>query len=197
MVAFQSDADLLAKGVPGTHVYLLDRDQAAPNPDAPTDPTQTVGLVQITDVPGASTKPSLGRGSWYLIFVSDADVLRNGSSGQHVFLYDVRSEMKFQLTDKIVGSTDNPRATGDTIFFFDSSEDLMHTGITGRQVYALNVFGALPSASPRRDHVQVAARWDSWGGSAAPRWRRATPSIPRFLGNGQHVPALRGAPHRR
>ena len=42
------------------------------------------------------------------------------------------------------GSGGNPIATADTIFFFDSDEDPTKTGITGRQVYALNVFLQVP-----------------------------------------------------
>ena len=154
-----------------------------------------MGLVQITDVPGVSTKPSLGRGSWYLIFISNADVMRNGSSGQHAFLYDVRSEMKFQLTDKIVGSTDNPRATGNTIFFFDSSEDLMHTGITGRQVYGLNVFGALPSQALGAATFKLLPG-GFWGGSRA-ELKTRNASYTDFPRQRQHVHALRDPLDRR
>src|SRR5207249_595950 len=72
--------------------------------------------------------------------------LLNGSTGQHLFLYDPRSTYSYQLTDRLHGTSAHGRTNGNTIFSFDSDEDLTQTGIQGRQVYLMNVFGSIPTA---------------------------------------------------
>ena len=86
--------------------------------------------------------PSIGGGGRFIIFLSTGD-FGSGGGGPHIFLYDLIDDALYQVTSG-AGSGGNPIATADTIFFFDSDEDPTKTGITGRQVYALNVFLQVP-----------------------------------------------------
>jgi hypothetical protein len=128
LVVFQSTADLLGTGSTGSQIFLLDRDTGI--------------LRQLTAAAGDSTLPSIGGGGRFIIFLSTGD-FGSGSGGPHVFLYDLIDDVLYQVTNG-AGSSGNPIATADTIFFFDSDEDPTKTGITGRQIYALNVFLQVP-----------------------------------------------------
>lgn len=128
LVVFQSTADLLATGSTGSELFLLDR--------------QTGVLRQLTDGDGDSTLPSMGGGGRYIIFLSTGAVAGGGIGTAQVYLYDLIDEALYQVTN--AGSGGNPIATSDTIFFFDSDGDPLGIGLTGRHVYALNVFQQLP-----------------------------------------------------
>jgi hypothetical protein len=127
-VVFQSTADLLGTGSTGSQIFLLDR--------------QTAILQQLTQAAGDSTLPSISGNGRYIIFLSTGD-FGFGGGGPHVMLYDLTLHVLYQVTSG-PGSAGNPIATADTIFFFDSDEDPTKTGITGRQIYALNVFLQVP-----------------------------------------------------
>jgi hypothetical protein len=129
LVVWQSTADLLGTGSTGSQIFLLDR--------------QTGILRQLTQAAGASTLPSIGGGGRFIIFLSTGDLGFGSDGNAHVFLYDLIDDTLYQVTTG-PGSAGNPIATADTIFFFDSDEDPTRTGITGRQVYALNVFLQVP-----------------------------------------------------
>ena len=123
MVAYETGGD----------IYLLDRE---------------TGLTRQVTTGGGSYKPWLGSNAQFLIFVSTADLLGTGTPpGQHLFVYDPRSALTFQVTKAATGSSDNPVATGNTIFFFDSDEDPMKNGAVGRHTYALNIFNKVPPAA--------------------------------------------------
>jgi hypothetical protein len=128
LVVFQSAADLLGNGSTGSELFLLDR--------------QTGVLRQLTDGDGESTLPSMGGGGRYIIFLSTGAVAGGGIGAAQVYLYDLIDEQLYQVTNG--GSAGNPIATSDTIFFFDSDGDPLGLGLTGRHVYALNVFRQLP-----------------------------------------------------
>jgi Tol biopolymer transport system component len=103
---------------------------------------------QLTNTTGDSFNASLGGGGRYITFISTGDVKGTGSTGQHLFLYDLLYDEVYQVTKGATGYSDNPISTANTIFFFDSSEDPMKLGLTGQHVYALNVFETLPGRSP-------------------------------------------------
>ena len=127
-VVFQSTADLLGTGSTGSQIFLLDR---------------TTGILQqLTQAAGDSTLPSISGNGRYIIFLSTGD-FGFGGGGPHVLLFDQTLSVLYQVTSG-PGSAGNPIATADTIFFFDSDEDPTKTGITGRQIYALNVFLQVP-----------------------------------------------------
>ena len=128
LVVWQSTADLLGTGSTGSQIFLLDRDTGI--------------LRQLTQAGGDSTLPSIGGGGRFIIFVSTGD-FGSGGGGPHLMLYDLIDDVLYQVTNG-PGSAGNPIATADTIFFFDSDEDPTRTGITGRQIYALNVFLQVP-----------------------------------------------------
>src|SRR5262245_34132413 len=128
LVVFQSTADLLGTGSTGSELFLLDRDTGI--------------LRQITDGDGDSTQPSMGGGGRYIIFLSTGAFAGGGLGAPQVMLYDLIDEALYQVTNS--GSAGNPIATADTIFFFDSDGDPLGLGLTGRHVYALNVFRQLP-----------------------------------------------------
>ena len=128
-VAFQSQADLLGNGSTGWQIYLLDRQRSV--------------WRQVTQGAGDSMLPSLGNASQSLSFVSTADILGTGASGQHLFFYDPRTLRMFQVT-KVPGTTsDHPFSAGNFVLF-DTDEDIMNTGMTGRQVYSLDTYGRIP-----------------------------------------------------
>src|SRR5262249_32729477 len=104
---------------------------------------QTGILRQLTNSAGDSTLPSIGGGGRFIIFLSTGDFGFGSDGNAHVFLYDLIDDALYQVTNG-PGSAGNPIATADTIFFFDSDEDPTRTGITGRQIYALNVFLQVP-----------------------------------------------------
>src|SRR5690606_25403740 len=57
-------------------------------------------------------------------------------------------EQILQVTRGATGNSANPNSSADTIFFFDSTENPMfQDGMTGRQVYALNVMDAVTPRS--------------------------------------------------
>jgi Tol biopolymer transport system component len=134
-VLFQSTADIMNNGSTGSEIFLLDR--------------QLGKFQQLTNAAfGDSINPSLGGNSRYAAFVSTSDLLGTGAPvSQHLFLYDLLYGQLYQVT-KGPGVSDNPVATADNIFFYDSTEDPMGMGIPGRFVYALNVFERLPNRSP-------------------------------------------------
>jgi hypothetical protein len=155
LVVFQSTADLLGTGSTGSQIFLLDR--------------QTGILRQLTQAAGDSTLPSIGGGGRFIIFLSTGD-FGFGSGGPHVLLHDLVDDVLYQVTSG-AGSGGNPIATADTIFFFDSDEDPTRTGITGRQVYALNVFLQVPQRAlgPATFQLQpghVDSHGDASGGSS-------------------------------
>jgi hypothetical protein len=128
-VVFQSTADLLATGSTGSQIFLLDR---------------TTGiLTQLTQAAGDSTLPSISGNGRYIVFLSLGDFGFGVGGGPHLLLFDQTLNVLYQVTSG-PGSAGNPIATADTIFFFDSDEDPTKTGITGRQIYALNVFLQVP-----------------------------------------------------
>ena len=130
-VVFQSQADLLGTGSTGWEIFLLDR--------------QTGVLRQLTNGTGDSTDPSMGGGGRFVLFLSTSDFSGSGvAGGPHLFIYDLIEEALYQATRPGPGTSGPPIATADTIFFFDSDEDPLGSGITGRQIYALNVFQQVP-----------------------------------------------------
>src|SRR5262249_15544541 len=78
----------------------------------------------------------------YIMFLSTGALAGGGVGAPQVMLYDLIDEALYQVTNS--GSAGNPIATRDTIFFFDSDGDPLGLGLTGRHVYALNVFTQLP-----------------------------------------------------
>lgn len=133
LVVFQSKANLAGTANNGSwQIFLLDRD--------------TGQFRQLTNGAGDSTDASMGGGGRFITFVSTADLLQTGvgTGGPHLFLYDLIQDTLYQVTNSATGSSGHPVSTADTIFFFDSSEDPMHQGFLGRQVYALNVFQQVP-----------------------------------------------------
>ena len=130
-VVFQSQADLLGTGSTGWEIFLLDR--------------QTGVLRQLTNGTGDSTDPSMGGGGRFVLFLSTSDFSGSGvAGGPHLFIYDLIEDALYQATRPGPGTSGPPIATADTIFFFDSDEDPLGSGITGRQIYALNVFQQVP-----------------------------------------------------
>src|SRR5262249_39632005 len=129
LAVFQSTADLLGTGSTGSQIFLLDRDTGI--------------LTQLTNAAGDSTLPSIGGGGRFIVFLSMGD-FGAGGGGPHLFLYDLIDNGALYQVTSGAGSAGNPIATADTIFFFDSDEDPTRTWITGRQIYALNVFLQLP-----------------------------------------------------
>ncbi len=151
-VVFQSQADLLGTGSTGWEIFLLDR--------------QTGVLRQLTNGTGDSTDASMGGGGRFVLFLSTSDFSGSGiAGGPHLFIYDLIEDALYQATRPGPGTSGPPIATADTIFFFDSDEDPLGSGITGRQIYALNVFQQVPpraigageDESPAGD-----ARWPGW-----------------------------------
>jgi Tol biopolymer transport system component len=165
LVAFQSQADLLNNGSTGWQIFLLD--------------VTTGSLRQITQsFLGDSTAPSMGRLQQFVTFTSTADLLSTGAVGQHVFLYDLRSDLMFQVTKDPGTISQDPMVGGGNFIIFDTNEDLMNTGITGRQVYAVDTWRRTPRNIPvvqfgerdmtflpgRGSALQVTARdWTSAG----------------------------------
>ncbi len=151
LVAFQSQADLLGNGSTGWEIFLLDR--------------QTGRLRQLTNGPWDSTDPSLGSAGRYLVYVSSTD-----GSGPHLFLYDLLNDVVYQVTRDGPGSAGHPIATANTIFFFDSDENPLEIpGLSGRMIYALNVFRQLPPRSLRAVKARLLPGTRSGGGGSSVR----------------------------
>jgi len=133
-VVFQSRADLAGTGKgPNWDIFILDRELGQ--------------FRQLTSSSGDSFDPSLGAGGRFISFVSTGE-LGTGPAGQHLYLYDLLDEAILQVTRGATGSSAHPNSSADTIFFFDSDENPMfEDGMTGRQVYALNIFKAVPTRS--------------------------------------------------
>jgi Tol biopolymer transport system component len=106
LVVFQSHARCAAaattcgqlQGAAGANweLFLLDR--------------ETGTFRQLTNTGGDSFNASLGGGGRYIPFISTGDVKGTGSTGQHMFLYDLLYDEVYQVT-KGAGSSDNPVAT--------------------------------------------------------------------------------------
>lgn len=133
-VVFQSRADLAGTGKgPNWDIFILDRDLGK--------------FRQLTSSGGDSFDPALGSGGRFISFVSTGD-LGSGPAGQHLYLYDLLNDEILQVTRGATGSSAHPISTADTLFFFDSDENpLFEDGMTGRQVYALNIFQAVGTRS--------------------------------------------------
>ena len=105
-----------------------------------------------------ASSPSLAGNARYAAFVSTSDLLGTGAPvSQHLFIYDLLYDSLYQVTHG-PGVSDNPVATADNIFFYDSTEDPMGMGIPGRFVYALNVFERLPNPLARQPGLRSPAR---------------------------------------
>lgn len=133
-IAFQSRADLLNSGSTGSQVFLLDRERAE--------------LRQITSsTQGESFSPSIGGGAQTLSFLSTADLMGTGATGQHLFFFFPYLDRMIQVTSTAGSVTNNPVTTGNAFTFFDTDEDIMNRGITGRQIYSLNVYQRVPTTT--------------------------------------------------
>jgi hypothetical protein len=170
LVLFQSQADLLNNGSSGWELFLLDR--------------QTGILRQLTNSPtGDSFNSSLGGGDRFVIFVSTSDLKSTGSTGQHLFLYDLIYEQLYQVTKSPTGDSDHPVATANTIFFFDSTEDPMNLGLVGRFTYGLNVFGLVPLLGTGPGTFKLQPGQGSVGSNVRITTRDAVTTVP--IGSGQ------------
>jgi len=128
-VAFESEGDLLGLGPGGRQIYVYDLERGV--------------LKQVSRGPGEAFAPSFGT-SVGISFIGNGDLLGVGMGvGDHLFFFEPRVNQLFQVTRDPGTTSANAVARGNFIVF-DSDEDIMRTGMTGRQVYSFNSEGRIP-----------------------------------------------------
>lgn len=145
VVVFQSAADLMNNGSVGRQVFMLERNTATD-----TLPWTTPGhLRQLTNsTVGENFHPSIERYDRFVSWLSTADLLGTGATGQQIFVFHTATALTFQVTSKPGGFSDNNNTVGNFILL-DTDEDLMKNGATGRQVYTVDLWRKEPHPKPR------------------------------------------------
>jgi len=131
-IAFQSEADLLGDGASGWEIYLYDRRQATTE--------------RLTNTPvGDATQPTMNSRERTVGYIAPSPA---GWPGPHLFVRDLRDTEAFQVTIGTTGSSVRPVAAGPTMFFFESTEDLLGPALATRQLYVANLFYHFAGISP-------------------------------------------------
>jgi len=145
VVVFQSAADLMNNGSVGQQIFMLER-----NTETDPLPWTTPGkLRQLTNsTVGENFHPSIERFDRFVSWLSTADLLGTGATGQQVFVFHTATALTFQITSKPGGFSDNNNTVGNFVLL-DTDEDLMKNGATGRQVYTVDLWRKEPHPKPR------------------------------------------------
>ncbi len=128
---FESDATDLpgTAGGPGTQVYRVTVKEG----DLPF-------IEQFTFGPGNSRWPAVEPNGARLLFVSDGDLLQNGTTGNRLFALDYRTPVWgiYQITGH--GNIEGPIGASLGLWFasFSSNVDVSGDGVCGRQLYVVD-----------------------------------------------------------
>jgi hypothetical protein len=127
--AYMSDHDQLSTGLTGTNIYTFDR-------NAPRTAVKTSEMVAPKEIPlgiqpgdyrypHISSASPFARGP-FVVFQTDADLWRNGSTGNEMFRYRVFHPRMTQYTDIITGSVERPVVSdGGGIIVFQSNGEIL------------------------------------------------------------------------
>ena len=126
-VFFDSDADLLGTGSEGRQAFVFDLQERAK--------TGLPALQQLTGGPGDSQRPSSGVRGKLVVF----DALTGGAGPRQLFLLDRRSGSTSALTRGTGDSLNGRMDDGSRVIVFESKADFFGTGVTGTQVYLVNL----------------------------------------------------------
>jgi hypothetical protein len=127
-VVFDSDADVLNNGSTGRHIFVFDLQKR--------DVQGAVALSQVTtNSLEDSQRGRTGRRAVKIAY----DAKPNGVGPRQLFMIDRRSGIRTQLTaggaDSINASVDD----GERIVTFESSADFFNSGVTGTQIYRIDL----------------------------------------------------------
>ncbi len=129
------------------HVIAFESDDAAGGTQITLYKRATATSLAVTAVPGAhNTRPSFEASGRSLIFMSDADLVPNGSTGTQVFRYDVRARVLTQITH--ASAIGQSAFSAGSFVTFVSSSDLLGNGSTGLDLYLVNLFKLGPASVP-------------------------------------------------
>ena len=105
--AYVSDYDQTGINVSGSHIFIFDRNSGTTEEMAA--PKETPWGVQPGDYlyPHISSASQFARGP-FVVFQTDADLWRNGSSGFEMFRYRVFHPRQTQYTDVLSGNVERP-----------------------------------------------------------------------------------------
>jgi Tol biopolymer transport system component len=135
VVVFESSADLLGRGIAGTHIYRADLTLSDPTCPYPCPEFGNVGLTQLTNKPGTSRNASTSKTGKVIVFESDADLTNGGETETQIYKVAFPALTTTALSHG-PGAAHNPvlsRTGGDIAF--ESSADLTGRSTGGTQIY--------------------------------------------------------------
>lgn len=126
-VVFDSDADLLGNGSTGRQVFIFDLQER--------DITGGLAIQQLTMGGGNPMRATTGRRAKRVVY----DAQLGGIGPRQLFMIDRKSGSTSQLTQGVSDSLNATIDDGDRVVVFESSADFFGSGLTGPQIYRIDL----------------------------------------------------------